>query len=142
MRLFAAIMTLIEALVLTSLTGCAGKKVDYGNESESKETKNMSALADIRADSGWKENFTIQTGNGEKTVYVNANIVVPDCKSMSVVEVQNIKVDADFKKSVIEAYFGNSTVYYHDIPHYTKEEIYHSMEVVKNAIAGYQYYLV
>ena len=26
MRLFAAIMTLIEALVLTSFTGCAGKK--------------------------------------------------------------------------------------------------------------------
>lgn len=47
-RIFAAIMTLIEALVLTSFTGCAGKKVDYGNESESKETKNMSALADIR----------------------------------------------------------------------------------------------
>ena len=78
MRLFAAIMTLIEALVLTSFTGCAGKKVDYGNESESKETKNMSALADIKADSGWNENFTIQTGNGEKTVYVYANIVVPD----------------------------------------------------------------
>lgn len=39
MRLFAAIMTLIEALVLTSLAGCADKKVDYGNESESKETK-------------------------------------------------------------------------------------------------------
>ena len=48
MRLFAAIMTLIEALVLISLAGCAGKKVDYGTESESKETKNMSALADIR----------------------------------------------------------------------------------------------
>ena len=139
MRLFAAIMTLIEALVLTSLAGCSGKKVDYGNESEIKETKNMSVLADIRADSGWNENFTIQTGNGEKTVYVNANIVVPDCDNMSVVEVENIKVDADFKKSVIEAYFGDSSVYYHDIPHYTKEEIYHSMEVVKNAIAGYQY---
>ena len=59
MKLFAAIMTLIEALVLTSLTGCSGKKVDYGNESEIKETKNMSVLADIRADSGWNENFTI-----------------------------------------------------------------------------------
>lgn len=32
---------------------------------------------------------------------------------------------------MIEAYFGDSSVYYHDIPHYTKEEIYHSMEVVK-----------
>ena len=36
MRLFAAIMTLIEALVLTSFTGCAGKKVDYGVDTEVK----------------------------------------------------------------------------------------------------------
>lgn len=74
-RILAAAMTIVGAIVIISLTGCSGKKVDYGNESESKETKNMSALADIRADSGWNENFTIQTGNGEKTVYVNANIV-------------------------------------------------------------------
>ena len=34
MRLFAAIMTLIEALILTSLAGCADKKVDYGTDTE------------------------------------------------------------------------------------------------------------
>ena len=123
MRLFAAIMTLIEALVLTSLTGCAGKKVDYGNESESKETKNMSALADIRADSGWKENFTIQTGNGEKTVYINANIVVPDFDNMSVVEVENVKIDADYKKRFLDLYFGGNEYYYHDPDHYTVDEL-------------------
>ena len=113
MRLFAAIMTLIEALVLLSLTGCSGKKVDYGNESEIKETKNMSVLADIRADSGWNENFTIQTGNGEKTIYVNANIVVPDCDNMSVVEVENVKIDADYKKRFLDLYFGGNEYYYH-----------------------------
>lgn len=123
MRLFAAIMTLIEALVLTSFTGCAGKKVDYGNKSESKETKNMSALADIRADSGWNENFTIQTGNGEKTVYVNANIVVPDCDNMSVVEVENVKIDADYKKRFLDLYFGGNEYYYHDPDHYTVDEL-------------------
>ena len=32
MRSFAAIMTLIEALILTSLAGCADKKVDYGTD--------------------------------------------------------------------------------------------------------------
>ncbi len=123
MRLFAAIMTLIEALVLTSLAGCSGKKVDYGNESEIKETKNMSVLADIRADSGWNENFTIQTGNGEKTVYVNANIVVPDCDNMSVVEVENVKIDADYKKRFLDLYFGGNEYYYHDPDHYTVDEL-------------------
>lgn len=123
MRLFAAIMTLIEALVLISLAGCAGKKVDYGTESESKETKNMSALADIRADSGWNENFTIQTDNGEKTVYVNANIVVPDFDNMSVVEVENVKIDADYKKRFLDLYFGGNEYYYHDPDHYTVDEL-------------------
>lgn len=66
-----------------------------GMRAKVKRQKIMSALADIRADSGWNENFTIQTGNGEKTVYVNANIVVPDFDNMSVVEVENVKIDAD-----------------------------------------------
>ena len=76
-----------------------------------KKRKNMSALADIRADSGWNENFTIQTGNGEKTVYVNANIVVPDFDNMSVVEVENVKIDADYKKRFwIYILVGTSTI--------------------------------
>lgn len=122
-RILAAAMTIVEAIVIISLTGCAGKKVDYGNESESKETKNMSALADIRADSGWNENFTIQTGNGEKTVYVNANIVVPDFDNMSVVEVENVKIDADYKKRFLDLYFGGNEYYYHDPDHYTVDEL-------------------
>lgn len=122
-RMLAAAMTIIEAIVIISLTGCAGKKVDYGNESESKETKNMSALADIKADSGWNENFTIQTGNGEKTVYVNANIVVPDFDNMSVVEVENVKIDADYKKRFLDLYFGGNEYYYHDPDHYTVDEL-------------------
>ena len=107
-RMLATAMTIVEAIVIISLAGCSGKKVDYGNESESKETKNMSVLADIKADSGWKENFTIQTGNGEKTVYVNANIVVPDFDNMSVVEVENVKIDADYKKRFLDLYFGGT----------------------------------
>lgn len=122
-RILAAAMTIIEAIVIISLTGCAGKKVDYGNESESKETKNMSALADIKADSGWNENFTIQTGNGEKTVYINANIVVPDFDNMSVVEVENVKIDADYKKRFLDLYFGGNEYYYHDPDHYTVDEL-------------------
>ena len=31
-------------------------------------------------------------------VDISADITLPDCKSMSVVEVKNIKVGADFKK--------------------------------------------
>ena len=131
-RILAAAMTIVEAIVIISLTGCSGKKVDYNMETENINTK---AGSDISA---FDDSFSVETSDKSVDVDISADITLPDCKSMSVVEVQNIKVGADFKKSVIEAYFGDSTVYYHDIPHYTKEEIYHSMEVVKNEIAGYQ----
>ena len=131
---------IIPAAVLAiALTGCSGKKVDYNMETENINTKAGSDISAFDDSTKWNDSFSVETSDKSVDVDISADIILPDCKSMSVVEVQNIKVDADFKKSVIEAYFGYSTVYYHDIPHYTKEEIYHSMEVVKNEIAGYQY---
>ena len=130
---------IISALVLAiALTGCSGKKVDYNMETENINTKAGSDISAFDDSTKWNDSFSVETSDKSVDVDISADITLPDCKSMSVVEVKNIKVGADFKKSVIEAYFGDSTVYYHDIPHYTKEEIYHSMEVVKNAIAGYQ----
>ena len=130
---------IIPAAVLAiALTGCSGKKVDYNMETENINTKAGSDISAFDDSTKWNDSFSVETSDKSVDVDISADIILPDCKSMSVVEVQNIKVDADFKKSVIEAYFGDSTVYYHDILHYTKEEIYHSMEVVKNEIAGYQ----
>lgn len=130
---------IIPALVLAiALTGCSGKKVDYNMETENINTKAGSDISAFDDSTKWNDSFSVETSDKSVDVDISADITLPDCKSMSVVEVKNIKVGADFKKSVIEAYFGDSTVYYHDIPHYTKEEIYHSMEVVKNEIAGYQ----
>lgn len=130
---------IILALVLAiALTGCSGKKVDYNMETENINTKAGSDISAFDDSTKWNDSFSVEISDESVDVDISAGITLPDCKSMSVVEVENIKVDADFKKSVIEAYFGDSSVYYHDIPHYTKEEIYHSMEVVKNEIAGYQ----
>ena len=137
-RILAAAMTIVEAIVIISLTGCSGKKVDYNMETENINTKAGSDISAFDDSTKWNDSFAVETSDKSVDVDISADITLPDCKSMSVVEVKNIKVGADFKKSVIEAYFGDSTVYYHDIPHYTKEEIYHSMEVVKNEIAGYQ----
>lgn len=137
-RILAAAMTIVEAIVIISLTGCSGKKVDYNMETENINTKAGSDISAFDDSTKWNDSFAVETSDKSVDVDISADITLPDCKSMSVVEVKNIKVGADFKKSVIEAYFGDSTVYYHDIPHYTKEEIYHSMEIVKNEIAGYQ----
>lgn len=137
-RMLTAAMTIVEAIVIISLAGCSGKKVDYNMETENINTKAGSDISAFDDSTKWNDSFSVETSDGSVDVDISAGITLPDCKSMSVVEVQNIKVGADFKKSVIEAYFGDSTVYYHDIPHYTKEEIQHSIEVVKNEIAGYQ----
>ena len=90
MRLFAAIMTLIEALVLTSFTGCAGKKVDYGVDTEVKEQKNASKVSDLRTDKPWVENITVQTKKGDVTLGIDAKILVPDCETMHVVGVEDV----------------------------------------------------
>lgn len=135
-RILAAAMTIVEAIVIISLTGCSGKKVDYNMETENINTKAGSDISAFDDSTKWNDSFSVETSDKSVDVDISADITLPDCKSMSVVEVQNIKVGADFKKSVIEAYFGDSTVYYHDIPHYTKEEIYHSMEVVKMRLPG------
>lgn len=45
-RILAAAMTIVEAIVIISLTGCSGKKVDYNMETENINTK---AGSDISA---------------------------------------------------------------------------------------------
>ena len=123
MRLFAAIMTLIEALVLTSFTGCAGKKVDYGVDTEVKEQKNASKVSDLRTDKPWVENITVQTKKGDVTLGIDAKILVPDCETMHVVGVEDVKLDTEYKKRFLDAYFGGGEYYYHDLEHYTVDEL-------------------
>ena len=123
MRLFAAIMTLIEALVLTSFTGCAGKKVDYGVDTEVKEQKNASKVSYLRTDKPWVENITVQTKKGDVTLGIDAKILVPDCETMHVVGVEDVKLDTEYKKRFLDAYFGGGEYYYHDLEHYTVDEL-------------------
>ena len=62
MRLFAAIMTLIEALVLTSLAGCADKKVDYGTDTEKLTKSAVCNVKDFSTDETYSDEFSVQIG--------------------------------------------------------------------------------
>lgn len=64
MRLFAAIMTLIEALVLISLAGCAGKKVDYGTDTEKLTKSAVCNVKDFSTDETYSDEFSVQTEIG------------------------------------------------------------------------------
>ena len=101
---------IISALVLAiALTGCSGKKVDYNMETEDINTKAGSDISAFDDSTKWNDSFAVETSDKSVDVDISADITLPDCKSMSVVEVKNIKVGADFKKSgaYIEA-FGKS----------------------------------
>ncbi len=130
MRLFAAIMTLIEALVLTSLTGCAGKKVDYGVDTEVKSQNVVSSVKDIDTNTSFNDELTVNVGGTDEKVKITADIRVPECDTMSVTEVERIPCTKEFKEKVIKAYFGDSQVYYYDYVHMTKKELEEIIETL------------
>ena len=114
MRIFAAIMTLIEALVLTSLTGCADKKVDYGTDTEKMTKSAVCNVKDFSTEATYSDEFSVQTEIGNVNIDISAKVELPDCKTMSVVEVEKIPYSAKLKEKVLKAYFGESQIYYYD----------------------------
>lgn len=100
MRLFAAIMTLIEALVLISLAGCAGKKVDYGVDTEVKSQNVVSSVKDIDTNTSFNDELTVNVGGTDEKVKITADIRVPECDTMSVTEVERIPCTKEFKEKV------------------------------------------
>lgn len=87
-RIFAAIMTLIEALVLISLAGCADKKVDYGTDTEKLTKSAVCNVKDFSTDETYSDEFSVQTEIGNVNIDISAKVELPDCKTMSVVEVE------------------------------------------------------
>ena len=125
-----AIMTLIEALVLTSLAGCAGKKVDYGVDTEVKSQNVVSSVKDIDTNTSFNDELTVNVGDTEEKVKITADVRLPECDTMSVTEVERIPCTKELKEKVIKAYFGDSQVYYYDYAHMTKKELEEIIETL------------
>ena len=84
---------IISALVLAiALTGCSGKKVDYNMETENINTKAGSDISAFDDSTKWNDSFSVEISDKSVDVDISADITLPDCKSMSVVEVKNKKV--------------------------------------------------
>ncbi len=134
MRLFAAIMTLIEALVLISLAGCAGKKVDYGTDTEKLTKSAVCNVKDFSTDETYSDEFSVQTEIGNVNIDISAKVELPDCKTMSVVEVEKIPYSAKLKEKVLKAYFGESQIYYYDKEHWTKTQLQNLIDSINSSI--------
>lgn len=133
MRLFAAIMTLIEALVLTSLAGCVDKKVDYGTDTEKLTKSAVCNVKDFSTDETYSDEFSVQTEIGNVNIDISAKVELPDCKTMSVVEVEKIPYSAKLKEKVLKAYFGESQIYYYDKEHWTKTQLQNLIDSINSS---------
>lgn len=86
------------------------------------ETKGVvGTLDEFREADNWDDSFTVTTSDGDVKVRINASIDVPEADAMSVVAAEELKIDVDYKKKFLKAYFKDSEIYYHDVEHLTKK---------------------
>lgn len=127
---------MIAVLGMGVLVGCGeGKKVDYTIEGIEKEEQpqgdgGKSGLTQFEGEENWKDTWTVQIGETEwrgetidSVAYmsVDAKIIVPGVKQMSVVEVTEPEFDAEYKEMIAKRLFEE--VYYGDVSHLPKEDL-------------------
>ena len=125
-------------MALVLLTGCGGKKVDYDMETEQESKGVVSTLDEFREADNWDDSFTVTTSDGDVKVRINAPIDVPKADNMSVVTVEELKLDTNYKKKVLKAYFKDSEIYYHDLEHLTSEELQSAIDSMDGTIISAQ----
>lgn len=111
------------SLALATLTGCAEKKVDYGNDSVSISKNVIKNVNAFNAESIFTDEFTVNTDSGEVKITISAKPSLPKCETMSVMEVEQISYTTKLKEKVLKSYFADSQIYYYDEKHLTKTEL-------------------
>lgn len=128
----------ISALTMASLTGCGEEeKVDYSieglEESEQPESEGgKTGLAQFEEEENWKDKWMVKIGETEwegqiidsmMEININAPITVPQVKEMSVIEVEEVEFDAEWKSTVAENIFDEGQIYYWDVSHLPKNDL-------------------
>lgn len=106
------------------LGGCADKKVDYDMDTQQAQKEAAGSLGQFASEEKWTDEWEVKTEDGEEiTLLIDAEISVPNVDTMSVVEVENLTIDAAAKKQLLDAFFGGTDIYYYDVEHQTREEL-------------------
>ena len=136
-------ITLAVIFAVNSIAGCGGRNVDYGVVESTEWTgrgsggngKGLEQFADA---SVWADEWTAVNSKGnEVTVQVNADVVLPDAKQMSVVEAREVEINAAFKERVAKGVFGGGSIYYYDGAHRPKKDLIESLEEEKSQYDAY-----
>lgn len=122
-----------EAVILTTLAGCADKRVDYGTDTENMTKSTVCNVKDFSTEATYSDEFSVQTEIGNVNIDISAKVELPDCKTMSVVEVEKIPYSAKLKEKVLKAYFGESQIYYYDKEHWTKTQLQNLIDSINSS---------
>lgn len=119
------------------LWGCSQEKVDYELNTEEDQAGTSGSLEQF-ADAGqWEDDWKVSLENGgQLDLKVRAQVTVPDTDAMSVVEVEEIVTDQEWRKQFFDSFYEGNPVYYHDVEHYTREELEELIEKEENQLAA------
>lgn len=118
-----AAVVLAGCMTAAFLGGCSDEKVNYNVGTEETGGGNTGSLKQFTDEEKWSDEWNVSLEGGETIrLSVNANVVIPETNSMSVVEVEQTIVDAEYKKHFMSVLFDNGELYYHDNAHRTKAE--------------------
>lgn len=128
------------------LTGCGSEKeVDYSieeinGEEENQKEKGKSGLAQFDGEENWNDTLEIYVDSEKEdavpymaSLRIDAEIKLPDCSQMSVMEVVEPEFDADYKKTLANRIFDE--VYYGDAGHLPRKDL----ERIRDSLYGTVY---
>ena len=85
----------------------------------------------------WKEEFTIKSGEKEKTVKIEAPVYLTDRKSLPVIDGHALKFDEPLKEKTVRFLFADEDLYLADDAHATKKEL---KDLISRLEATVEYY--
>lgn len=133
-------VSLFWALSMANLSGCnEEKKVDYTiketiegqAESESLEV-GKTDLNQFAGEADWKESLMVKIGETEwegqlvdsmMEIKIEAPIIVPQVEEMSVIEVEEMEFDAEWRGTIAENIFEEGQIFYWDVSHLPKKDL-------------------
>lgn len=143
---YIRILLFLTILETGFLTGCGNEKeVDYSieeitEEEENQKEKGKSGLAQFDGEENWNDTLKIYVDSEkEDTVpytaflQIDAEIKLPDCSQMSVMEVAEPEFNEDYKKTLANRIFDE--VYYGDASHLPRKEL----ERIRDSLYGTVY---
>lgn len=135
------VYALILAAILLLTAGCS-KKAEKIPQNMQKTTEGTAVdsgdvTAIFQGAEAWKEEFTIKSGEKEKTVKIEAPVYLTDRKSLPVIDGHALKFDEPLKEKTVRFLFGDEDLYLADDAHATRNELKDVISILESTVEYY-----